>query len=58
MLWKDGFPSTRPQYYDHLINHGRIALLCTFDMRYESDVRRAMMDAGAERIDEPKRRPL
>ncbi len=58
MLWKDGFPSTRPQYYDHLINHGRIALLCTFDMRYEPDVRRAMMDAGAERIDEPKRRPL
>jgi len=58
MLWKDALPSTKPQYYDHLINYGRIALLCTFDMRYEEDVRRAMMDAGAERVYEPERRPL
>jgi hypothetical protein len=58
LLWKSGFPSTKPQYYDHLINYGRVALLCTFDERYESDVRRAMMDAGAERVYEPERRPL
>jgi hypothetical protein len=58
MLWKNAMPSTRPQYYDHLINYSRIALLCTFDMRYEDDVRRAMMDAGAERVYEPERRPL
>ena len=58
MLWKNALPSTKPQYYDHLINYSRIALLCTFDMRYEDDVRRAMIDAGAERVYEPERRPL
>jgi hypothetical protein len=57
-LWKDGFPSTKPGYYDHLINYGRIALEANFDARYEQDVRRAMIDAGAERIYEPERRPL
>ena len=58
LLWKNGFPSTKPQYYDHLINYGRTALLCTFDTRYEGDVRRALTDAGAERVYEPERRPL
>lgn len=58
MLWKNGFPSTRPQYYDPSINYGRVALLCNIEMRYEEDVRRAMIDAGAERVYEPERRPL
>jgi hypothetical protein len=57
-LWKNGFPSTRPGYYDHLINYGRIALEANFDARYEQEVRRAMIDAGAERVYEPERRPL
>lgn len=58
LLWKNGFPSSRPGYYDHLINYGRIALEATFDARYEGEVRRAMLDAGAERVYEPERRPL
>jgi Alternative complex III, ActD subunit len=57
-LWKNGFPSTKPGYYDHLINYGRVALEANFDARYEQDVRRAMIDAGAERVYEPERRPL
>jgi hypothetical protein len=58
LIWKSGFPSTKPQYYDHLINYSRIALLCRIDMRYEEEVRRTMIDAGAERVYEPERRPL
>jgi hypothetical protein len=57
-LWKNGFPSTKPGYYDHLINYGRVALEANFDARYEQEVRRAMIDAGAERVYEPERRPL
>jgi len=58
MVWKCGFPSTKPQYYDPLINHSRIAVMCTLDMRYEEDVRRVLLDKGAERVYEPDRRPL
>ena len=58
MIWKCGFPSTKPQYYDPLINHSRIAVMCTLDMRYEEDVRRVLLDKGAERVYEPERRPL
>ena len=58
MIWKCGFPSTKPQYYDPLINHSRIAVMCTLDMRYEEDVRRVLLDKGAERVYEPDRRPL
>jgi hypothetical protein len=58
LLWKNGWPSTKPGYYDHLINYGRIALQANFDARYEQEVRRAMIDAGAERVYEPERRPL
>lgn len=58
LLWKCGFPSTKPQYYDPVINMSRIALMCTCDMRYENDVRRVMADKGAERVYEPERRPL
>jgi hypothetical protein len=58
LLWKCGFPSTKPQYYDPLINHSRIALMCTCDIRYEDDVRRLLLDKGAERVYEPERRPL
>jgi hypothetical protein len=58
MVWKCGFPSTRPQYYDPAINHSRIAVMCTCDMRYEEDVRRLLLDKGAERVYEPERRPL
>lgn len=58
MLWKNGFPSSKPQYYDPLINNGRIAVLCTFDMRLEPDVRRVLIERGAERVYEPERRPL
>ena len=58
LFWKNAFPSTKPQYYDHLINYSRIALLCNLDMRYEDEVRGAMLDAGAERVYEPERRPL
>jgi hypothetical protein len=57
-LWKNGFPSTKPGYYDHLINYGRVALEANFDARYEQEVKRAMIDAGAERVYEPERRPL
>jgi hypothetical protein len=57
-LWKNGFPSTKPGYYDHLINYGRVALEANFDARYEEEVRRAMIDAGAERVYQPERRPL
>jgi hypothetical protein len=58
LLWKDGWPSTKPAFYDPLINYGRVALEANFDARYEQDVRRAMIDAGAERVYEPERRPL
>ena len=58
LLWKCGFPSTKPQYYDPIVNMGRIALMCTCDMRYENDVRRVMTEKGAERVYEPERRPL
>ncbi len=58
LLWKCGFPSTKPQYYDPVVNMGRIALMCNCDMRYEHDVRRVMTDKGAERVYEPERRPL
>jgi hypothetical protein len=58
MIWKCGFPSTKPQYYDPVINHSRIAVMCTIDMRYEEDVRRVLLDKGAERVYEPERRPL
>jgi hypothetical protein len=58
MVWKCGFPSTKPQYYDPIINHSRIAVMCTCDMRYEEDVRRVLLDKGAERVYEPERRPL
>jgi hypothetical protein len=58
MVWKCGFPSTKPQYYDMVINHSRIAVLCNCDMRYEDDVRRVLLDKGAERVYEPERRPL
>jgi Alternative complex III, ActD subunit len=57
-LWKNGFPSTKPGYYDPIINYGRVALEANFDARYELEVRRAMIDAGAERVYEPERRPL
>jgi hypothetical protein len=57
-VWKNGFPSSKPGYYDPLINYGRVALEASFDSRYEEDVRRAMIDAGAERVYEPERRPL
>jgi len=57
-VWKCGFPSTRPQFYDPIINEGRIAIMANIDMRYEEDVRRVMADKGAERIYEPERRPL
>jgi hypothetical protein len=58
MVWKCGFPSTKPQYYDPIINHSRIAVTCSCDMRYEEDVRRVLLDKGAERVYEPERRPL
>jgi len=58
LLWKCGFPSTRPQHYDPLINHSRIALTVSCDMRYELDVRRLLLDKGAEQVYEPERRPL
>ena len=58
MIWKCGFPSTKPQYYDPIINHSRIAIMCTLDMRYEEDVRRVLLDKGAERVYETERRPL
>jgi hypothetical protein len=58
MVWKCGFPSTKPQYFDPLINNGRIAVLCTCDMRYEHEVRRVLTEQGAERVYEPERRPL
>jgi len=58
MIWKCGFPSTKPQYYDPIINHSRIAVMCNCDMRYEEDVRRVLLDKGAERVYEPDRRPL
>ena len=58
MIWKCGFPSTKPQYYDPIINHSRIAVMCNCDMRYEEDVRRLLLDKGAERVYEPDRRPL
>jgi ethanolamine utilization protein EutP (predicted NTPase) len=57
-IWKCGFPSTRPQYYDPIVNEGRIAVMTNIDMRYEEDVRRVLSDKGAERIYEPERRPL
>jgi len=57
-LWKCAFPSTKPTIYDPDINHGRIALTATFDARYEEDVRRAMLDNGAERVYEPEKKPL
>ncbi len=57
-LWKCGFPSTRPQYYDPLINYGRIALVCDFDMRLEPQVRTVLAEKGAEKVYEPERRPL
>jgi hypothetical protein len=57
-VWKCGFPSTRPQYYDPIVNEGRIAVMANVDMRYEEDVRRVLADRGAERIYEPERRPL
>jgi len=58
LVWKCGFPSTRPQYYDPLINHSRIALLCNCDMRIETDVKRVMTERGAEKVYEPERRAL
>jgi hypothetical protein len=57
-LWKCGFPSTQPQYYDPDINRGRIAITVNLDARYENDVRRVLIDKGAERVYEPERRPL
>lgn len=57
-VWKCGFPSTKPQHYDPIINEGRIAVMARVDMRYEEDVRKVMADKGAERIYEPERRPL
>ncbi len=57
-LWKCGFPSTRVQYYDPIVNEGRIAVMANVDMRYEEDVRRVLAEKGAERIYEPERRPL
>jgi hypothetical protein len=57
-LWKNAFPSTKPQVYDPRINHGRIALEANFDARYEEDVRRAMLDNGAEDVYEPEKKPL
>lgn len=58
LIWKCGFPSTRPQYYDPLINHSRIALLCDCDLRIEADVKRVLTERGAEKVYEPQRRPL
>ena len=58
LLWKCGFPSTKPQYFDPNINHSRIAVMVTCDMRYEVDVTRVLLDKGAERVYEPERRPL
>jgi hypothetical protein len=57
-LWKCGFPSTRPVYYDPLINYGRIALVCNFDARIEREVRAVLAEKGAEKVYEPERRPL
>lgn len=57
-LWKCGFPSTKPQYYDPIVNSGRIAVNVTSDLRYEEDVKRVLTDKGAERVYEPERRPL
>jgi hypothetical protein len=57
-LWKCGFPSTKPQYYDPCVNEGRIAVMANVDMRYEEDVRRVMSDTGAELAYEPEKRPL
>jgi|GEM_PF-1059830 len=57
-IWKNAFPSTQPQIYNPNINHGRIALTASFDARYEDDVRRAMLDNGAEQVYEPEKKPL
>ena len=57
-VWKCGFPSTQAQYYDPIVNEGRIAVMANVDMRYEEDVRRVLADKGAERVYEPERRPL
>ncbi len=58
LIWKCGFPSTRPQYYDPLINHSRIALLCNCDLRLEMEVKQRMTERGAETVYEPERRAL
>jgi len=58
MVWKNAFPSTRPQYYDPIVNSDRIALLCNCDVRLEAEVRAVMVRCGAERVYEPERRSL
>lgn len=58
LIWRCGFPSTRPQYYDPLINHSRIALLCDCDLRLQDEVKRVLAERGAEKVYEPERRPL
>lgn len=58
MIWKNGFPSTKPQYYDPKINSDRIAILCECDSAMEEEVREVMARNGAERVYEPERRPL
>ncbi len=57
-IWKCGFPSTRRQFYDPVVNEGRIAVMANVDMRYEEDVRRVLANNGAERVYEPERRVL
>jgi hypothetical protein len=58
MAWKNGFPSTKPQYYDPKINSDRISILCECDSNMETKVREVMNLHGAEQVYEPERRPL
>ena len=58
LIWKCGFPSTKPQYYDPLINHSRIALLCRCDQKDEQQVKDTLAQRGAEKVYKPERRAL
>lgn len=58
VLWINLFPSYGPVYYNKQLTDGRITLVITCQPEQEETVREVLEAQGAEKIEEPERRPL
>lgn len=58
LLWLNGFPSFKPQYYEPKLNDGRIALILRCKPAQTEAARAVLQAQKAENIHEPERRSL